>query len=96
MSLVGRLPLSQRVEVLLLLIQHYSHSLTLQSTILLSIFVITVGLALFMLDSDVMELEVIGVVRIYLELLLPPHQLERDVTIQLDTRDGTATGNHML
>ncbi len=39
-----------------------------------------------------MQLELIGVVRVYFELLLPVNLLERNITIQLDTQDGTATG----
>ena len=53
----------------------------------------TADLAEFELESDVMELEMIGVVRVYFELLLPVDLLDRNVTIQLDTRDGTATGS---
>ena len=49
-------------------------------------------LAEFELESDVMELEMIGVVRVYCELLLPVDLLDRNITIELNTQDGTATG----
>ncbi len=42
------------------------------------------------------RLELTGVVSVCLELLVPVERLERNVTVQLDTQDETATSKYML